>query len=44
MIVRQDAPLLFLWLPKDVYGVSARLKDWRPSPRGVIKLHRATID
>ncbi len=43
-IVREDAPLLFLWLPKDVYGASARLKDWRPSPRGVIKLHRAAVE
>lgn len=43
VIVREDAPLLFLWLPKDVYGVSARLRYWRPSPRGVIKLHGASV-
>lgn len=42
-IVHEDAPLLFLWLPQDIYGVSARLEGWRPSPRGVIKLHDATV-
>ncbi|MCC6306144.1 MAG: ABC transporter substrate-binding protein [Rhodobacteraceae bacterium] len=43
-IVREEAPLLFLWLPRDIYGVSARLSGWRPSPRGVIKIHDARVD
>lgn len=43
-IVREEAPLLFLWLPQDVYGASARLGNWQPSPRGVIKVHDATVD
>ncbi len=43
-IVAKDAPLIFLWLPQDVYGGSARLKNWRPSPRGVVKLHDARVD
>jgi peptide/nickel transport system substrate-binding protein len=42
-IVREEAPLLFLWLPQDVYGASRRLIDWQPSPRGIVKLHRAAI-
>ncbi|MBM3596679.1 MAG: ABC transporter substrate-binding protein [Alphaproteobacteria bacterium] len=43
-IVNDEAPLIFLWLPQDVYGASARLKGWQPSPRGVIKLHEAAVD
>ena len=43
-IVAKDTPLIFLWLPQDVYGASARLKNWRPSPRGVVKLHDARVD
>lgn len=42
-IIREEAPLLFLWLPQDVYGASRRLVDWQPSPRGIIKLHRAAL-
>ncbi|HET6469549.1 MAG TPA: ABC transporter substrate-binding protein [Geminicoccaceae bacterium] len=43
-IIHEEAPLLYLWLPQDVYGASVRLKDWQPSPRGIIKLHRAAIE
>lgn len=43
-IVAREAPLAFLWLPQDVYGASARLKGWQPSPRGVIKLHDAAVE
>jgi peptide/nickel transport system substrate-binding protein len=43
-IIHREAPLLYLWLPQDVYGASRRLKDWQPSPRGVIKLHDARIE
>ena len=40
----EEAPLLYLWLPQDVYGASKRLKSWQPSPRGIIKLHRAAVE
>ncbi|MBL8698494.1 MAG: ABC transporter substrate-binding protein [Alphaproteobacteria bacterium] len=43
-IIHREAPLLYLWLPQDVYGASRRLKDWQPSPRGVVKLHDARIE
>jgi peptide/nickel transport system substrate-binding protein len=43
-IIHEEAPLLFLWLPQDVYGASARLAGWEPSPRGIIKLHDARIE
>jgi peptide/nickel transport system substrate-binding protein len=40
----KKAPLLYLWLPQDVYGASARLSGWQPTPRGIIKLHDAKIE
>ena len=43
-IVAKESPLIFLWLPQELYGASARLKNWKPSPRGVIKLHDARVD
>ena len=42
-IVSQDLPLLFLWLPQDIYGASNRLQGWEPSGRGIIKLHDAYL-
>ena len=43
-IIYEEVPLLFLWLPQDVYGASKRLTGWQPSPRGIIKLHDARIE
>ena len=44
VIVNDEAPLLFLWLPQDIYGASARLQGWNPSGRGIIKLHDAYVE
>ncbi|HET6468078.1 MAG TPA: ABC transporter substrate-binding protein, partial [Geminicoccaceae bacterium] len=41
--IHEEAPLLYLWLPQDVYGASRRLEGWQPSPRGIIKLHDAAL-
>jgi peptide/nickel transport system substrate-binding protein len=43
-IVNADAPWVFLWLPKDIYGLSKRLRNWQPAPDGKINLHRATVE
>ena len=43
-LIHEDAPWVFLWLPKDVYGVSKRLHGWQPSADGKINLHRAFVD
>ena len=43
VIVNREAPLLFLWLPQDIYGANARLEGWKPSGRGIIKLHDAYL-
>jgi peptide/nickel transport system substrate-binding protein len=42
-IVNRDAPWIFLWLPKDLYGVSARLSGWSPSPDGWLNLRDACV-
>ena len=44
VIVNDEAPLVFLWLPQDIYGASARLQGWNPSGRGIIKLHDAYME
>ncbi len=43
VIVNDEAPLVFLWVPQDIYGASARLEGWQPSGRGIIKLHDAYL-
>lgn len=44
VIVNDEAPLVFLWLPQDIYGASSRLQGWMPSGRGIIKLHDAYLE
>jgi peptide/nickel transport system substrate-binding protein len=43
-IVNRDAPWIFLWLPQEIYGISARLRGWRPSSDGRINLHDAYLE
>jgi peptide/nickel transport system substrate-binding protein len=43
LIIHNDAPWVFLWLPQEIYGVSRRLKGFTPSPSGMIDLSRASI-
>lgn len=43
LLVNQDAPWLFLWLPQDLYGVSRRLEGWEPNADSRINLQRATL-
>ncbi|QPC42400.1 ABC transporter substrate-binding protein [Kaustia mangrovi] len=43
-IVNEDLPYLYLWVPQDIYGVSRRLKGWKPSPDSRINLHDACVD
>ena len=44
VIVNKEAPWIFLWLPQDIYGVSARLKGWQPSADGRINLQDAYVE
>jgi peptide/nickel transport system substrate-binding protein len=43
MIVNRDAPWIFLWLPQDIYGVSARLTGFTPSADGRLNLRDACV-
>ncbi len=43
-IVTDAAPWIFLYLPKDIYGVSKRVHGWKPQPDGKINLFRASVD
>ncbi len=43
-LVNADAPWVFLWLPQDLYGVSKRLKGWKPQADSRINLHDASVD
>lgn len=42
-ILNEEVPMVFLWLPKEVYGVSARLGAWEPKADSQINLHDAYI-
>ncbi len=42
-IIHEDAPWIFLWLPQDLYGVSARLTGWSPSAAGWLNLRDACV-
>jgi len=43
-IVNADLPYIYLWVPKDIYGVSKRLKGWKPSADSRINLHDACVE
>ena len=42
-IAANDAPYVYLWVTKDLYGVSKRLSGFRPSSDGRINLHDACV-
>ncbi|MFZ2099655.1 MAG: ABC transporter substrate-binding protein, partial [Oricola sp.] len=43
-MVNHDLPYVYLWVPQDIYGVSKRLKGWKPSADSRINLHDACVD
>jgi peptide/nickel transport system substrate-binding protein len=43
VIVNHDAPWIFLWLPQDIYGVSAKLTGFAPSADGKLNLRDACV-
>ncbi len=42
-ILNADVPMVFLWLPREIFGVSARLGGWEPKADSQINLHDAYI-
>lgn len=43
-MVNADLPYVYLWVPQDIYGVSKRLKGWKPSADSRINLHDACVE
>ena len=43
-IINADQPYVYLWVPKDIYGVSKRVKGWKPSADSRINLHDACVE
>ncbi len=42
-ILNDDVPMVFLWLPREIYGVSNRIGGWQPKADSQINLHDAYI-
>lgn len=42
-LVHREAPMVFLWVAQESYGVSRRVVGWVPSPDSRINLHRADL-
>ncbi len=42
--INADAPYVYLWVPQDLYGVSARVSGWQPSADSRINLHDACVN
>jgi peptide/nickel transport system substrate-binding protein len=42
-IVNKDLPMVYLWVAKDLYGVSDKVTGWQPSADSRINLHDACL-
>ena len=42
-MINSDLPYVYLWVPKDLYGISERVTGWQPAPDGRINLHDACL-
>jgi peptide/nickel transport system substrate-binding protein len=40
---RQDLPIVYLWNPKNIVGLSARVTGFRPVPDGLIRLQGVSL-
>jgi len=38
-LIHRDAPMVFLWVAQEAYGVNRRVAGWQPSPDSRINLH-----
>jgi len=43
-IVNRDLPYIYLWIPQDIYGISERVKGWKPGPDSRINLHDVCVE
>ncbi|MFC7705443.1 ABC transporter substrate-binding protein [Plastorhodobacter daqingensis] len=44
LMINADQPYVYLWVPKDIYGVSKRVSGWQPSADSRINLHDACLN
>jgi peptide/nickel transport system substrate-binding protein len=44
LMINADQPYVYLWVPKDIYGVSKRVTGWQPSADSRINLHDACLN
>ena len=42
-LTRQDLPILYMWNPKNIVGMSARVTGFRPVPDGMIRLQGVSL-
>jgi peptide/nickel transport system substrate-binding protein len=42
-VVNRDLPYVYLWVPRDAYGLSTRVAGWHPSPDSRINLHDVCV-
>jgi peptide/nickel transport system substrate-binding protein len=43
-IINTDVPYVYLWVPQDIYGVSKRVKGWKPSADSRINLYDTCVE
>ncbi|MCP4073882.1 MAG: ABC transporter substrate-binding protein [Hyphomicrobiales bacterium] len=44
MLANQDLPYIYLWVPKDIYGVSKRIRGFEAAPDGRLNLQDVCVD
>ncbi|WP_374643538.1 ABC transporter substrate-binding protein [Tabrizicola sp.] len=44
LLINAEQPYVYLWVPKDIYGVSKRVTGWKPSADSRINLHDACLN
>ena len=43
-LVNRELPYVYLWVPKDIYGVSTRVRGFAPAPDGRLNLQDVCVD
>lgn len=43
-IANREVPYIYLWMEKEIHGLSERVSGWRPRPDGRMNLHDVCFD
>ncbi len=43
-LANQDLPYIYLWVPKDIYGISKRVRNFVAAPDGRLNLQDVCVD